>query len=143
MYIDREKVYSLGTTVISILLMIQAFRYPTESSQFPRFLCILMVVFSLLSMIRAIKGKENEKKLILYSTCKVPVAVFGSAILYVIGISYIGYFVSSIAYLLISMLIFGERRIVPMIVASLVFLAAIYALFVQFLGLRLPIGILF
>ncbi len=42
-----------------------------------------------------------------------------------------------------SMFFFGERRPLPIAAAVLVFLAVIYALFVSFLGLRLPEGILF
>ena len=46
-------------------------------------------------------------------------------------------------YMLVMMFLFGERRIIPMGAAVAVFLIVIYALFVHFLGLRLPEGILF
>ena len=144
MYINKEKVYSLSVTVISVLLTVQAFRYPAESSHFPRFLCILMVLFSLISLSKALKDKEQKREEITFaSTVKLPLIVFLTAIVYIFGIAYVGYFVSTTVYMLVMMFLFGERRIIPMGAAVAVFLIVIYALFVHFLGLRLPEGILF
>lgn len=143
---NKERIFSIGISVLSVLLMIQAFRYPVESSQFPRFLCILMVVFSLMILIRTLKGKCvgcNSNTAGFSETAKFPVIVFSSALAYVLGISYIGYFVSTVAYMFSMMFIFGEKRIFPMLIAIAVFLGVVYALFVSFLGLRLPEGLLF
>lgn len=143
-YINKEKVYSLSVTVISALLTVQAFRYPAESSHFPRFLCILMVLFSLISLSKALKDKDAEREEISFaSTIKLPLIVFITAIAYIFGIAYVGYFVSTAVYMLFMMLLFGEKRIIPMGVAIAAFIIVIYALFVHFLGLRLPEGILF
>lgn len=144
MYINKEKVYSLSVTAISALLTVQAFRYPAESSHFPRFLCVLMVLFSLISLSRALKEKEPKREEVTFaSTIKLPLIVFLTAIAYIFGIAYIGYFVSTAVYMIFMMLLFGERRIVPIGAAIAVFIIVIYALFVHFLGLRLPEGILF
>lgn len=144
MYINKEKVYSLSVTAISALLTVQAFRYPAESSHFPRFLCVLMVLFSLISLSRALKEKEPKREEVTFaSTVKLPLIVFLTAIAYIFGIAYIGYFVSTAVYMIFMMLLFGERRIVPIGAAIAVFIIVIYALFVHFLGLRLPEGILF
>lgn len=144
MYINKEKVYSLSVTAISALLTVQAFRYPAESSHFPRFLCVLMVLFSLISLSRALKEKEQKREEVTFaSTIKLPLIVFLTAIAYIFGIAYVGYFVSTAVYMIFMMLLFGERRIVPIGAAIAVFIIVIYALFVHFLGLRLPEGILF
>ena len=144
MYINKEKVYSLSVTAISALLTVQAFRYPAESSHFPRFLCVLMVLFSLISLSRALKEKEPKREEVTFaSTIKLPLIVFLTANAYIFGIAYIGYFVSTAVYMIFMMLLFGERRIVPIGAAIAVFIIVIYALFVHFLGLRLPEGILF
>ena len=144
MYINKEKVYSLSVTALSALLTVQAFRYPAESSHFPRFLCILMVLFSLISLVRAFKDKEQKcEKITFASTVKLPLIVFLTAIAYICGIAYVGYFVSTVVYMVCMMLMFNERRIIPMGAAIAVFIIVIYALFVHFLGLRLPQGILF
>ena len=77
------------------------------------------------------------------SAAKLPVTVFVSTAAYLFCIGYVGYFVSTVIYMSASMFFFGERRPLPIAAAVLVFLAVIYALFVSFLGLRLPEGILF
>lgn len=144
MYVNKERIYSLSVTLISVLLTIQAFRYPAESSHFQRFLCILMVLFSLISLSKSLKDKKPKCEEITFaSVVKLPLIVFLTAIAYILGIAYIGYFVSTIVYMLSMMYLFGERRIVPMGAAIAVFIIVIYALFVHFLGLRLPDGILF
>lgn len=106
-----------------------------------------MVIFSLSILIRTIKNKTAEKSYVTANSfaaaVKLPAAVFFSAVLYLFCIQYIGYFVSTVAYMSLSMFFFGERRPLPIAVAVFVFLAVIYALFISFLGLRLPEGILF
>ncbi|WP_455594353.1 tripartite tricarboxylate transporter TctB family protein [Cloacibacillus porcorum] len=145
--INKELFFSIAISVISVLLTLQSFNYPPESSQFPRFLCILMLLFSFLILIRTLKNKEGEKTMStgsgFISAAKLPVTVFASTAAYLFCIGYVGYFVSTVIYMSASMFFFGERRPLPIAAAVLVFLAVIYALFVSFLGLRLPEGILF
>ena len=77
------------------------------------------------------------------ATIKLPAAVFASAALHLLCMQYIGYCVSTVVYMALSMFFFGERRPLPIAAAVIIFLAVIYALFVSFLGLRLPEGVLF
>ena len=74
---------------------------------------------------------------------KIPFIVFASTAMYIFAIQYVGYFVSTVIYMFSIMSMFGQKRILPMGVAVTVFLGVIYALFVSFLGLRLPEGFLF
>lgn len=147
MTINKELFFSIAISVISALLTLQSFNYPAESSQFPRFLCILMLFFSFLILIRTVKNKSTEKSGVtggnFMATIKLPAAVFASAALYLLCMQYIGYFVSTVVYMALSMFFFGERRPLPIAAAVIIFLAVIYALFVSFLGLRLPEGVLF
>lgn len=143
---SKERIFSIGISVISILLTIQAFRYPAESSQFPRFLCLLMVLFSVMILVRNIMGKTTAKAECHASfkeVMKVPFIVFASTAMYIFAIQYVGYFVSTVIYMFLMMSMFGQKRILPMGIAVTVFLGVIYALFVSFLGLRLPEGFLF
>jgi len=56
---------------------------------------------------------------------------------------YIGYFVSSIIFLVGTMSVFGKQSLFTKTIATAGFLLVVYALFVSFLGLRLPEGLLF
>ena len=69
--------------------------------------------------------------------------VFLITSLYVLAIDYIGYFAATAAFLLGAMALFGNRRLLVMGCVTASFLALIYALFVLFMGVRLPEGLLF
>ncbi|MCF0247320.1 MAG: tripartite tricarboxylate transporter TctB family protein, partial [Synergistes sp.] len=114
---------------------------------FPRFLSVLMVFFSVAILIKTVKNKSAVKDSSsgegFLASLKLPAAVFGSAAVYLMCIQYVGYFCSTVAYMFLSMFFFGERRPLPIFAAVFIFLAVIYALFISFLGLRLPEGLLF
>ncbi len=74
---------------------------------------------------------------------KAPVLVFSLTIAYLAGIMYIGYFVSNTIFLIGTMSIFGRQGLFTKTIATAGFLLVVYALFVSFLGLRLPEGLLF
>lgn len=154
----KELIFSGTVTVLTAALLIRAFMYPGESSQFPRFLMVLQLVFSALLLARAIRlpaaaggsgaagagdaraapksGKDAVKSLV------VPFQVFVSASLYLIMIGFLGYFTATAIFLCGTMFWFGTRK--PLIIVSVTagFMLVIYALFVLFIGVRLPTGIL-
>lgn len=148
---SKEIFFALAITVISSLLLLVSFTYPPKSSEFPRFLCSLMLLFSVLILIKAARSKtvatENnnseESSGNVISKLKVPAIVFSLTISYIAGIIYIGYFVSSIIFLIGTMSIFGKQKFLTKTIATAGFLIVVYALFVSFLGLRLPQGLLF
>ena len=69
--------------------------------------------------------------------------VFLTTSLYVLAIDSIGYFLATAAFLMGAMALFGNRRLAVMASVTACFLAVIYALFVLFMGVRLPQGLLF
>ncbi len=147
----KEFFFAVSAALISLVLLITSFTYPKESSEFPRFLTGLMLLFSLLMLVknlrikRELQDKEISEKTdgILFKSLKVPVIVFSVTIAYVVGIIYIGYFVSSIIFLIGTMSYFGKEKFWVKVVATGGFLLIVFALFVSFLGLRLPQGLLF
>ncbi|MEG1602728.1 MAG: tripartite tricarboxylate transporter TctB family protein [Cloacibacillus sp.] len=145
MTVNKNLFFAASITVISTLLAAQSFSYPAESAVFPRFLCILMVFFSILILIKTLKNnvQKQEDGGSIIQTFKLPVLVFGLTALYIIAIQHIGYFVSTVAFMAFTMFFFGERRFLPSAAAILIFLGVVYALFISFLGLRLPEGLLF
>jgi len=110
-----------------------------------------MFMFSLLILVKAFRSrmalKQNdsteENSGSIMSRLKVPAIIFSLTIAYVVGIMYIGYFVSSIIFLVGTMSVFGKQGLFAKTIATAGFLIVVYALFVSFLGLRLPEGLLF
>lgn len=147
----KELFFAIAITVISAILFFISFTYPAKSSDFPKFLCGLMLLFSILILLKAVRSHttaqksdnagENDEKII--TTLKVPAIIFSLTIAYVVGIIYIGYFVSSVVFLITMMSIFGKQKLLTKIIATLLFLIVVYVFFVSFLGLRLSQGLLF
>ncbi|NLD06121.1 MAG: tripartite tricarboxylate transporter TctB family protein [Synergistaceae bacterium] len=148
---SKELFFAISITVISLLLLITSFTYPLKSSQFPRFLCGIMLLLSILILLRALRSRAGVQKSTnteensgsSIGKLKVPAIIFSLTIAYVAGIMYIGYFVSSVIFLIGTMTIFGKQRFLTKTIATAGFLIVVYALFVSFLGLRLPQGLLF
>lgn len=142
----KELIFSSVVTVLTAALLVRAFMYPGESSQFPRFLMVLQLVFSALLLVRAIRlpaaaGASKSAKAAAKSLV-VPFQVFVSASLYLIMISFLGYFVATAIFLCGTMFWFGTRKPLLIVSVSAGFMLVIYALFVLFIGVRLPAGIL-
>lgn len=143
---SKELFFAISISVISLLLLLTSFTYPPESSVFPKFLCSLMLLFSLLILVKALRlpaGSGDNNKGDIIVRLKVPAIVFSLTIAYIAGIMYIGYFVSSIIFLIGAMTVFGKQRFLAKTIATAGFLIVVYALFVSFLGIRLPEGLLF
>ena len=145
----KELFFAVAMTVLSALLTIQSFRYSHESSVFPRFLTLLMCVFSLLLLfknIRRLKESEGRNGSLSLSdairSLKIPAVVFGGTALYAVAINYIGYFTSTLLFMAGPMIAFGKQKVTTSIAITVIFMAVIYALFVSFLGLGLPKGLL-
>ncbi len=147
----KEIFFAVSVTLISLALLLTSFTYPAESSEFPRFLTGLMLLFSLLMLAKNLRFKRESgsedgaegTKAPLFGNLKVPAIVFSVTIAYVVGMIYIGYFVSSIIFLIGTMSFFGKEKFWVKAVATGGFLLIVFALFVNFLGLRLPQGLLF
>jgi hypothetical protein len=147
----KELGFAAVVTLICSGLTIRSFSYAADSSQFPRFLTVVMTCLSLFLLVRTLKsrpqgqekGKSNEVECAFWSELKVPFLVFLLTALYAVSIQVVGYFTSTIVFLVGSMMFFGKHRLWVMLFSSGIFLAVVYALFVHFLGLRLPEGLLF
>lgn len=149
--IRKDRWFAGFMVVVSALLLAQAYRYPAESAQFPRFLMILQLIFSVLLLAQAFRPppaaradaltpKESGDTL---SSLYAPVKVFVAASLYIVAIDYLGYYLATAIFLCAAMFWFGSRR--PLMVVSVTagFLLIVYALFASFMGVRLPEGALF
>ncbi len=147
----KEIGFAAAMTVISAAFLVQSFLYPAESSQFPRFLMMLQTVFCLVLLAKALRQpkKENETKNVqggkgksLIAELKVPLQIFVASSGYLLAIDALGYFVASSIFLSGTMFWFGARKPIVIIGATAGFLLTVYALFVLFIGVRLPQGLL-
>lgn len=147
----KEFIFSLVLSLTSLLLTIQSFCYSEESSVFPRFITALMTFFAVLLSVKnyaAVRKSNNsgskEKSLIeSIKQQKMPCVIFCATLLYLLGIRFLGYFSSTVIFLVSCMIFLGKRKNWKVIVLSTSgFLLVVYALFVWFLNLKMPHGFL-
>lgn len=142
----KDRSFAVIMVLVSAAFLAQSLSYPAESSQFPRFLMGIQLLFSLIFLFQQfrlpLEAKTVPNKEVIASL--VPAfKVFLITSMYVLAIDYVGYFVATAAFLMGAMALFGNRRLLVMGVVTGCFLALIYALFVLFMGVRLPQGLLF
>lgn len=115
-----------------------------SASFFPTIVSILAIAMSLIMLITAIIKPdisdpldEQQKKGLLRGLLAIL-----NCLLYTLIFKPVGYIISSIVCLFIMMLIFGNRRWVPMIIISIVLPILLYLGFFYLLQTNLPMGIL-
>lgn len=151
--VRKDRWFAGFMVAVSALLLVQTFRYPAESSVFPRFLMILQLAFSIILLVQAFRAPRPNRMAVptegaptaadTLATLYAPFKVFAAASLYILAIEYLGYFIATALFLCAAMFWFGSRRPVAVISVSTGFLVIVYALFVSFMGVRLPKGLLF
>ena len=144
----RERLFAVFMTAASAILLIRSCMYAPESSGFPRFLTGLMLFFSLILLVKSFRApKRAAGEAVPSRTFRqlfgVPIFVIGSTILYAAGIRYLGYFASTTVFFLWFMAFYGKNTLWLSLVASISFMTVTYGLFIRFLGMRLPEGLLF
>ncbi len=144
----RDIYFALCATLISALLLCKALGYSTDSAIFPIFLTCLMLFLAVLLLIKSILAKvthdnSQQEHISQGALLRCALGVLGSTAIYIAGIMYVGYFVSTAIFFLSVMLLYGKNELVPSLAATAIFLLTIYGLFVYFLGINLPQSLLF
>ncbi|MBC8384835.1 MAG: tripartite tricarboxylate transporter TctB family protein, partial [Candidatus Cloacimonetes bacterium] len=128
--------------LLSIILFIISFSFPSNErvgpSVIPRlwiFILIPLNIYVLIDVLRQKKEIEhhNENKNVVFR-------FIGLLILYLIGILYLGYFISSSIFLIVGIYMLGYRRILPMLLISAGWLLFSYFVFYKLLYVPLPVG---
>ena len=140
----RELGFAAVMVLLTAALLLRAFMYTAESSQFPRFLMVLQLIFAVALFMGTLKLPPDGAKTAGggFAALRIPFQVFVAVSLYVIAIEHLGYFVATALFLSSSMYWFGRHRLPVLIGASAGFILTVYALFVLFIGARLPQGLL-
>ncbi len=112
------------------------------SRTFPMILCILCMLLATIFLIQILKGKYTNADINMSGTAKA-LLMAGIILLYIVAINLVGYYIASIVFMPIAMLILGQRNwkiIVGVDVGVMLFL---YLFFGLLLSMQMPEGILF
>ena len=133
--------------------LVMALSFPTESSYFPIFICGLGILLSLVLIISALvrgKGSEEPVKKLSGKAKKMIAIMTGLIVLYAIGMTTIGFAVSTFIFIVVSGFILYPEKItkenkkpaIIIVTAALVVSVLITVIFKNVLYVPLPSGLL-
>lgn len=146
---EKDFYFAVGSFVSSSFICWLSFSYPYKSSIFPRFITLLLIVFSLILMVR--RRKSISYRRFLNNIClgkfsfihSYPFIIFAGLSLYICGIAYIGYVISTIIFLGFSIFFIGQKNWILIISVTLCCTTFIFLIFSKCLGTSLPMGLFF
>ncbi len=145
---SKDRVFAVGMLFLSVLLVVQSFRYPADSAQFPRFLSIVLLLLSALLTIRAARGGGRLAPAAPPLAATRPAGAAASPTLfvflvtglYILAIQWLGFLSASVAFMLACPIALGNRRWLGVVLWGLFFPVALYLLFHSLLRVHLPAG---
>ena len=115
-------------------------------STFPKLLAGLLIIFSIIIIIQALKNSSFSKKEPIFKEFKkghkLIIAVIIILIIYIQTLEVLGFILSSFLLLITLMFIFGERRKIILLLVPLLFSVVLYLVFSKMAMVFLPEGII-
>ncbi|WP_163469924.1 tripartite tricarboxylate transporter TctB family protein [Fusobacterium sp. IOR10] len=144
MRIENKKIAMvLGVYILSIMFFIQSFQMIKDSGLFPRFISGIIIFLNTLYLLEIYRGKDeskkNKKDEIVYK--KLYVMIFLSAV-YILVVPFLGYFISTIIYMVISMNSLGVKNKKTIVLVSIGSALVIYLCFSILLKVHIPVSFL-
>jgi len=154
----KDYLVNLGIFAFFLVAMVLAGKFPKAAAAYPILICQvgigLTVLLTAKMLIRDAKIRKNEKEIeeikerhkqsALTKEHYKNIGVFmGMLLLYILSIRSLGYFVSTITYLIVSMSVFKKRFSWVIVVVAIGFTILMYLTFDRFLHIVIPHGILY
>lgn len=142
---NNDRWIGLGFLILCALLWFVIIPGQTEGSEeafVPRLTVLGLTIPSLIMFLRrpaATVPLDVNLNAFLSST----LPTLGLFIAYLIGVTFLGFYVSTACFLVLSMILFGERRAKTLILAPVLLLGSVYVVVSVCLKFQLPAGLLF
>ncbi len=144
--INVNRISSLLGFILSGSMLLGTRKFPARAVSATRyvvFLAVSLAVLSLILLLSSIKtSPEKEKKI---EWIKNPAHFFETVagiVVYFVLLQYLGFLIPSFLFLVAMGWLLGYRKPLKLILISIALLASIYLVFVKFLAVPVPSGIL-
>lgn len=146
--IVREVWLGLGLVLFSLFFLWQCNNLNQRSAQYPRIMLSVLMVLSAAMLIQGLfytfqperyyrrYGKSNKS--IQWNVVTHPLFVFGATIVYLVLFHYINFFVATALFVPLLMFIFGERKVLSILITTVGLEVFVYLIFVQLLHVYFP-----
>jgi hypothetical protein len=158
-YIHQDLLMALILLAFGVAFFIGSYYLPETDvpvnnvRAFPQFASGALIIFSIFNIFHGWKATkklnadlENSSNIIpeiSWTKLKYPVLGFLGVLIYAIGVSVVGFFVSTMVFMVAAIWLLGYRKIWVILTTTLGIELFIYLLFVKFLCTRMPKGLLF
>lgn len=142
--LNKDSIFALLSLVVSSVLALVAFSYPSDSSWFPRILCLTIIFLSLVLLIQSRRqqandGDEEEQNILSKRT----LSFYILCVIYILALPRIGFFVCSYFFIIAACVIFKYKNKLVIFLWPAALSAVLYGVFTYCLNVPTPHGILF
>lgn len=149
MSIWGERIVALLCSAAAIYMAYVAWEFPAGGNQFPVFSCVAIVAISVLMIVRsflspAVFTEEFSQSISIAALIDQarPLLLTATVVAYVFLIFELGYYTSSLLFLIIVSFAVGVRNLKTIALTAVVTLPLMYAFFELFLKAQMPRGVL-
>ncbi|WP_164730481.1 tripartite tricarboxylate transporter TctB family protein [Pelagibacterium montanilacus] len=138
-----ERIAALLGAAFALYMMSLAWGFPAGGHLFPVFACGAMLVVSVLMIVRTFISPEVFQRPFeprISAEAVIPIVATIATVLYILIIFHLGYYTSTLIYLVVFSLAVGVRNIRSIVLTALVALPLMYVFFEVFLQARMPKG---
>lgn len=140
---NKNLIFSFFLYFVSAAFLIASFSIEDEASRtFPQVICGLTILLSTLFLFSVLRGHYTNDDVNLTGT---GMALFmaGIILLYILAITYVGYYIATVVFLPIGMLVLGQRNWIVIVSVDVGVTIFVYVFFGLLLSMQMPDGILF
>ena len=146
--IVREVWLGLGLVLASLFFLQQCGTLNERAAQYPKIILSVLLILSAALLVQGVfysfrperyqkrYGKSNKS--IQWSVVTHPLFVFGATVVYLILFHFINFFVATAVFVPLIMLIFGERKVLTILLTTVGLELFVYLVFVKLLNVYFP-----
>ena len=145
-YLCKEILFAAGLAVMAIVFFVQGDSLPSSARMLPQVMCVLLLFLVCLMVYQAVM--DNRKRGGVDPSWVGPIKLMrvvlylGAVLAYVALAEPLGYFVVTPLFIIVTYIAMNAVKPVTTVIIAVGFSAFIYALFVRFLNLPVPLGVL-
>ncbi len=128
--------------IVTISFFIQSFSMVKDAGLFPRLISGILIFLNTLYGIEIYRGIDNKKKKKDDIVTSKLIGIVALSTLYIILVNYLGYVITTLVYLPVTMRYLGIKNNKVIALSSIVSVVVIYLCFVTLLDVPIPTGIL-
>lgn len=144
----RETWLGLILVLFSAFFLEQCNELNQKAAQYPRIMLTVLLVLSAALLIQGLyygfnpekyeKSYGESNKEISWKVVNHPLIVFGATIVYLALFHYTNFFIATAVFVPLLMIIFGERKVLPILLTTVGLELFVYLVFVQLLNVYFP-----